>query len=56
MSLLKSLRIIFIFKSKIYLLGELKNVITLQHYFKNEKNWDLKNLKAKPFWKETKQI
>lgn len=39
-----------------YLLGDPNTVITLQHYFKNERNWNPKNLKAKPFWKEAKQI
>lgn len=35
-----------------YILGEPKTVIALHDYFKNEKQWDIKSLKAKPFWKE----
>ena len=34
-----------------YILGEPKTVVVLCDYFKNEKNWDTKKLKAKPFWK-----
>ncbi|MCP9752665.1 FAD-binding oxidoreductase [Ferruginibacter sp. HRS2-29] len=34
-----------------YILGEPETCIALQHYFKNEKHWDSKSLKTKPFWK-----
>ena len=35
-----------------YLLGDPKTVIALQHHFKNEQHWPIKDLRAKPFWKE----
>jgi len=34
-----------------YITGHPEACIALQHYFRNEKNWDTKHLKTKPFWK-----
>lgn len=35
-----------------YILGDPKTVVVLYDYFKNDKQWNIKSLKAKPFWKE----
>jgi NADPH-dependent ferric siderophore reductase len=39
-----------------YILGEPKTVIALHEHFKNKKEWDIKKLRSKPFWKEIKSF